>query len=444
MVAPVPLLHARNANQRLYISALLSAFRHGDQLYDPDLATANDPDIYERVKRDPVIAHAIEQRLHMIAGTEWMVVPGDETRESKLLARIVEDALRHIARFAEARYELAQAIITSRSFAYVNTEEKVTRLGGLSKMPWTVPTFLDDIDRRRIRLVPIFEGEGDERTLRTEWELYSIVRGTYERLANPEYFVKFIAQDEEARTGHGRGLLEGIYFYHFAKTTILREALQGIQRWAQGTLVAKIDGLREASEAKTNENLVSQWIDALTDMKARHHLIHDAVDEVTLLTGGMEGYQMVRDMLDYLDSGVTRYILGSLLPTGGGADKGSLARAYVEESSRELLIRHDQMLEDEIITRDVIGLFLRLNRRIIRGLGLGDAAAPRFETVVRRDEDPKDTVQIIGTALTSGVPLRKDEVYRKLRFSVPGPDDEIFERSAAVADAGLPGFGRGI
>lgn len=376
----------------------------------------------------------------MIAGTDWTVQPGDDTQPSKLLASIVEDAIKHVARLIEARYELAQAIVTSRSFAYINTQEKKCRLGGLDAMDWVVPTFLDDIDRRRLRLVPVWEGEGENRTLRTEWEMWSITRDRHEKLAHPEYFVKFIAQDEEARIGHGRGLLEGIYFYHFAKTTILKEGLQGISRWAQGTLVAKVDGIREASDDRTNDNLVTDWVDALTDMKARHSIIVDKLDDVTLLTGGMEGYQMVRDMLDYLDSGLTRYILGSLLPTGGGADKGSLARAYVEEQSRELLIRHDRMLLDEVISRDVIGLFLRLNRRVIRSLGLMDAAPPKFQSLAERDEDPKETVTTIATALSAGIPLKKAEVYKKIRFTVPGPEDDIFERVAAAAGAELPGF----
>lgn len=428
MAAPIPLVHARSNFSDLYDWALTSAYRAGHRVYPPDLALSKDPDIFERVRRDPVVGHAIEQRLAMVAGDEWAVMPGGEEPADKTLAHVTQDAMRQIMRFTESLYELASADITGRAFGYISTRRRHLKLGGLPAADWIVPTFIDDIDYRRMRLAPEFEAEDCKaETMHVGWELFSVTRRAWESIDHPEWFIRYIAQDDESRLGYGRGLIEAIYMYHFIKTTVIREGLQGLERWAQGTALAKIDGLREASDDRSNDAVRTAWVDAITGMKARHSLVFDKLDDVEFINGGMEGHQMVMDWLRYLDDAMVRLLLGSVLPTGGGNQVGSLARAQVEETSRELLIKRSRRVQDEVITRDLVGLFLRLNRATIRKVGLGDAARPSFARVQERWEDPTQAAQIVATARAAQIPLRKNEVYRKLGYSVPAAGDDVFE-----------------
>ena len=148
----IPLIRARaNPNQELYVRALSSIYRYGFRIYDPDFALAQEPDPYEKCRKDPVVAQAIDIRLHGVAGRRWRVMPGGREKEDRELAMIVEDAIGSIVGFAEARYEMAQAVIRARSYAYIQGHRQRVRLGEAPAAKWWVPLSLKDIDRRRFR-----------------------------------------------------------------------------------------------------------------------------------------------------------------------------------------------------------------------------------------------------------------------------------------------------
>src|SRR3990167_8579408 len=77
-------------------SALLSQNR----LYDPSIALRSDPDIYDKVLRDPVIAHAIRFRKFLVAGSNWSIEPASEDEDDKKLGAIVEKLIRKAAGFS--------------------------------------------------------------------------------------------------------------------------------------------------------------------------------------------------------------------------------------------------------------------------------------------------------------------------------------------------------
>lgn|SRR3990167_2768634 len=425
----VPILYQRNVNQDLYVYALASTYKSNWRVYDPDYALSRDPDIFERVRRDPVIAHAFEQRLHMIAGKVWRVEPRGDTPQDKLAAKIMEEIIDSIEHFTESRYELAQAVIVARTYQYMEGDRKFVSLGGLPAANWWMPIRLHDIDRRRFKFRPNWttgKAPGDNK-LDVTMELYSIERGKWESVDHPEWFIRHVYGDEEARLGHGRGLLEAIYFYHWAKGVVLREGLEGIERWAQGIVTAKIDGLVPGSKDRTNEDVRDTWLDIIQKMRSRHALVYGKDDEFKVVESTGTGHQMVLEFVKYLDEGITRLILGSISPSGQSGREGSYAKSKVEQDTTEALIQYDRKLLDETITRDLVGAIWRLNKPIFSFTGMACAKMPRLVTVQERNEDPHLAVQVIARALMSGIPLRKDEVYSKIGFSMPNPEDEVIE-----------------
>jgi hypothetical protein len=296
------------------------------------------------------------------------------------------------------------------------------------------------VDRRRVRIVPEWSpgpGGGVRRHVSTFLELFSIVAEKWVRIENPEWFVRHIYNDEEARLGHGRGLLEAIYFYSYAKQIVLREGLQGLERWAQGLAIVKIDGFRKGSKNKPNTAVATAWLDAIEKTKARHGLVGDKQDDISVEFPRGTGHQMVTEFLRYLDDAMTRLITGALLPSGGGENKGSLGRASVEEGKQEALVQYDRELLDEVLTRDLLGMIFRQNRANWVALGLGEAECPKFATVQEKREDAKEAADIATILIAGGVPLRKDEVYKKTNYTQPAEGDEVFV--APVAEA-FPGF----
>lgn len=432
-----PILYQRSVNQDLYVYALSSVYRSGYRIYDPDYALSREPDIYEKVRRDPVVNHAIQQRLHMIAGHKWIIEPRGDTPMDKQAARILTEMVEEIPSFTEARYELAQAVILGRTFEFIGGGTRRTTFGGVLGDWWT-PAGLEDIDRRRFRFVPVWTGKGDGRKLSVTMQLYSIERDMWEDVEHPEWFIKHIYGDEEARLGHGRGLLESIYFYHWVKTTVFKEGLQGLERWAQGMVIAKIDGLRAADTGAPNQTVANAWLNLLEQTRGRNFVAADSKDEVDVKEPGASGQNMVHQWLSYLDDALTRLVLGSIRPTGGGSTGVRDGGVSEEANSTESLIQYDRDLLDETLTRDLLGALWRYNRPMLMAAGAGAAKMPRFRTVPERMRNPKEAVEILSQAMTAGMKFKEQEAYAAIGFSPPAEGDKIVEGRPPAPPA-LPG-----
>lgn len=423
-----PLYANRNVTGDLYTYALSAIYTAGWRVFDIDLANAMEPDAYEKVRRDPIIAQSIDTRLHGVAGRHWRIMPYSDEKEDKLAAKIVEDGLRCIHGFTEARYELAQAVIRGRSYSWIYGERKHLRLGGTNELQWWVPTELQDIDRRRFRYMTVpYNGPKGEHKYHVDLELFSVERRIWEKVAHPEWIVESRYNDEEARLGYGRGLLEAIYFYYWMKNLVLREGVEGVERWAQGTTIAKIDGLRAGSTDRTNDKVKDATIEVLKAMRARSVQVFDKTDDVQVIERTGTGHTMVMEFLRYFDEAMRALILGSTLPFGGGGREGSMARSQIESDVHEGLIQFDRDKLDDDLTRGLVKLFWSVNRTNFAKAGLADARMPSFETVQERREDPAMNAGVISTSLAAGIKLRADEVYRKLGFTPPQDDDEVIE-----------------
>jgi hypothetical protein len=428
----IPLLGARSGVQDLYAYALASA-HHSYRVYDPDYALAKDPDIYEKIQRDPVIAKAFNIRLHGVAGRQWHCLPGGDNPEDKLVAKMCEEALKEIRHFSEARRIMASAVIRGRAFGYIESERKLLTLANTAPREWWIPTGIADVDPRRFRLV----NRWNAGKLTVVHEMFSIEERQWFALEHPEYYVKVTFNDEEARLGYGRGLLEALYFYHWIKGEILKEGLHGIKRWARGTTIAKIDGLRMASagaDDRSNDTIKRRFIEALQRQEEEHILVVDKNDEIENQESTGTGHQMVMDTIRYLDGAMVSLIDGSLLPFGGGEDVGSKARAETELDVHESLIQFDREKIDEDLTHDLIGLWVILNRANFVELGLGGARKPKFETVQEKQEDTVKNSQVIASATAAGLDIRKDEAYQKLGLTPPQVDDEVIKGRDPMAN----------
>lgn len=442
----IPILYSRNVNQELYVRALSSAYRGGYRVYDPDYALSKEPDPYEKVRKDPVIAAAIEDRLHGVAGPGWKWESASDREDDKAVAEIFTEATNHCENFMEARYELAQAVILNRSYAYMEGGRVWDCFADTETVQnWWCPTYLRDIDRRRFRYAPFHYTNPDtnEAAFVTNLELYSVERNRWEVVQHPEWYIQHIYADEEARLGYGRGLLEAIYFYHYAKTVVLREGLSALEKFARGILVGKIAGMRSGSKDKSNAAMQAAFQSTLQDMMARHVVTMDKNDDITVLEGSATGNAMIVEFLNYLDQAIIRLVTGSLLPMGMASDVGSAARSGTEADTREALYQYDRQLLDNTITKYLGGKIWQYNRAQFAAVGLGGARKPKFRTVQEPKEDHKANAEVATILLNSGVPLPKDEVYKRTGWTRPGPDDEVFEKAAPDPSFGPPPGGPG-
>ncbi len=410
-----------------YVQSLSDAIKNRDWVYDPSFALHSDQSIYEKVLRDPVTAHAILFRKHLIAGATVRVVPASERLADEAAAGIVEDILKQVSGFTDARICLADAVFHGSAYAMIVGRRKHMIAGaavdGVDPMPqqWWVPERLEHVDRRRFRLAP---HEGGPR-----WEFWSVDRRAYEPLTRPEWFLRSVYEAKESSLGYGRGLLDTLFFYQSAKARLLQDLLNASERFGQGMITVGIENLRAsdgrklAGDQRSGSTVAEAWQTELTKQRARHVIVHDARDEVMVVNGLGEGWQLMQWIAQYLDNALVTAVLGSTLPTIEG-NGGSRALGEVQENSTESLVQADRARLADDMTRDLLGAIWRNNRDAIMGQ-VGPANMPTLAIDQRKREDPKEAAELIKQLLDAGVPLRSKEIYEKTGFTQPLPGDDV-------------------
>jgi len=410
----------------LYAYGLSSRFNAGQRIWPTNYELSQDPQFWEKVNRDPVVAHAATYRRHLVAGPDYVISPGGTGEKDKAVASIFEDLFKRIESFATTRYNLAEAVFRGGAYARIFGKYERFKAGGLPyTQRWWCPTKLQDIDARRV-------GRWVTPDQRVETKFWNYAKREWVKTAHPEWIIKHIYADREETLGFGAGVYESLYYSLMIKTRIQQEMAAAAERWGQGLTVIKLD-----PEAKglSLADAANAYIDVMERAKGRHFIAHDARDEITVLPGPGTGWQIMTEQLNYHDSKITVLLLGSLLPTQAQTG-GSYAMAQVQESSTDALVRYDRSLLSETITRDLIGLTWDLNRPALANLGLLSAAMPIFQILDDKIEDPQVAATVAQTALAMGLRLRLDEVYKKINYSVPTDRDECIEPTIAASAMG--------
>jgi len=417
----------RAINSRLYAHALGVAYRNGVEVYDPDYALAQDPEYWEKVQRDAVIKHAFEQRLHSVAGRDWSVVAGKRNprKIDEDAAMLGEEIIDLVRGFTQSRYHLAKGVFLGETWGYMNGRRVPMTIGG-KLQNWWMPTHISDIDKRRIRPVPSWNDQrpaGEK--LQMRYELHDLESATWAPIHRNAPLIHFSYDNEESRLSHGRGLAEAIYFYHYAKGVVLREGLEGLEKWARGIVVAKIKS--SSSSPLDNEEVRDAYLAKLEDMRQGGSFAMDVEDELDVLWAGGAGHSQVFEWLRYLDEGITQLILGAVLPSGGGSDVGSNARAETEAETSETLVGYDRTVLYEALSDQMMRAIWYWNRKEIANLGLADAFVPRMTATSVDSTNPTETATQVATILQAGIPLVKSEVYDRLGWTMPTDSDDVIE-----------------
>lgn len=430
------------ANGDLYAHALGAAIR-GLRIYDPDYALLQDPDSYAKIRRDAKIAFAIEQRKHLVAGKDWFLEPASTSPVDRKCAAVLEYLLKKIKRFAASRFNLAEAVIAGSSWAQILGETRVLKAqGDVLPRRWFLVTGIHDVSKLRMRQAR--DPASTHEDPRWRWEIYRPLASRWEAIVR-EHWVHHVYDEAEETLAYGRGLMEAIYHYWYAKSTALAYGVQYLDRWANGMITAAIDSLRQGalSTDLPASARAQAWRDELDKMRRGHVLVHDQKDEVKIHDAPRGGWDATLAAINYFDDAITQLILGSILPTGGGGDTGSFARAKVEQDSTDALLAFDKALLEETMTRDVVDLLYRVNRPCLVEIGCVDAECPSFRIREDKHVDPEKRAGVILQARQAGLQIRQDEAYAQLGFTPPAAGDAVLpppSQSLAIPGA-LPGAG---
>jgi hypothetical protein len=353
------------------------------------------------------------------------------------MERVLDIGLR---RFATARFDLAEAIFTGSSFARITGNlHWLTIFDGVPRQLW-LPEELIDVDRRRFDKVFITERSPStgEPTVYAQWRMFDYLKNEWANWEHRDWYVKNIYNDHEETLGYGSGLIDSMYFYWRAKEILWKAGLQGAERWALGFMVAKVDNARSASTGKTNQQVVSSFMNELEKQRSQHYFVMDKIDELEVLPGPGQGSEIVERMISYCDMQLRLLVLGSNLPTqatGGG----SYNLAEIQQGTTDTLIKYDRSLLAEALTNDLLTLVWNVNRPALVSMGLSTAEMPKMSILDEKRSDPKMMAEVTKIILDSGIPLKADEVYELLGRTQPGPGDEIIEGGPQVPAVGPDG-----
>ena len=432
-------LRVHSQSQSVYVRALSAAWRNGVQLYDPSLWLLRDPETEEKMLRDADIAHAVGYRRALVSGREWVLQPRvEKSPRSAMAVAIGTELVKSIKHFTQSRNNLARAFFSGARFARIHGQPKRLKIGDGRERTWWVPTRLEDLDKRMFRIVP--KHTGDKVT--AHWERWNVAKAVFEPETVDDAIrtIRHVYQDDQASLGHGRALREALGWWWYAKEHVFGESLQAVERFAQGILTAKVDGVRDAKTGLPNETLIAARRDVLEDMRARHVLVYDAADQIEVVTGSSEGWQLLNTLRAELRSTIFTLILGANLTTS--ADKGgSYALADVQENSTEYLVGNDREVLQETLTDDLIGCLWYMNHANLVELGI-DTEPPIFSITQAETREPGERADTASKLNAMGVELALEDVLDQTGFRRPDPGETVIKRAPPPAPfgAGLDPF----
>lgn len=421
-------IRVRNQSQQIYVRALSSAYRNGVQLHDPSLWLLREPELEEKMLRDADIAHAVGYRRHLIAGRGWTVNPATESSPGAPMAvAVATELLKKIKRFTDARLNLARAFFSGSRFAKIHGEPRTLTIGDGRPRTWWVPTRLEDLDKRMFRYVP------DSVNRTCFWQKWDIWDNEFKWLSLDESLetIKHVYADDQAQLGHGRALREALGWWWFAKTHVFQESLQAVERFAQGIIAAKVDGVRDAESGLPNTELIQAWTDVLEDLRSRHVLVYDSADQVEHVQMNSDGWQLLGEMRAELKSTIHTLVMGANLTTAAN-DGGSYALAEVQENSTEALVQFDRESLEETLSDQLLECLWFKNYANLYELGIHEEQ-PRFSINQEKRQDPRERAEVAATLNGMGVALSLEDVLEQTGFRRPEDGEEIVEGSSAPA-----------
>jgi hypothetical protein len=207
-----------------------------------------------------------------------------------------------------------------------------------------------------------------------------------------------------------------------------------IKEWANYN--RKLKGLIQGIDKGADDGEHKAAEDALKlSMQNAYLLSSDMIDFQFHQLAATQGSSF-KDLVEQLNSSIAIAIMGqantSELPSSGG----SRAALQVQQMISADIMFADIQLYERIINEQLLQFDYAKN------YGLGSPPW-HFHVVIDEITDYEQNVIVIREALNSGIPLIKSEVYEKIGFKAPQPNDEIFNPLATSAPLNIQNFNQG-
>jgi hypothetical protein len=425
--------------------------------FDPALGLAEDPEFYEKVLRDSAVASALDHLQKLVVGSDFYHQPRGDTREDRVLAKVLDELQQETEDFPTSLYNLAAASWKGATWAELRLARRILRIGDGKPRVWTVIREAKDVDKRRFRLTraaatPITEnlsrapggsprlldaaGSPYKGPLTTKWR-WEFNRGYGSANSTSAWYAPLTdvapldqwclhrVDTSERGLGYGYGLAEDLYFGIYAKGAVVKNLLQAIDRFGQGFLIQKVPGLRMGGPGgMTPEQKIQAVVGTLRKYRSQNVYACDADDEIQVEGVPGESIDACMRVISYFDDMHTMRILASTRSMGG-KEGGAFAQAKVEEGSSDANVAFLRSPLEERWTNTGTRLLVKKNAGNLAELGIPTfLSTPRLRLRGRKMLDPEKAAVALDMAIKLRLPLVKREVYDLLEFSQPNPEDD--------------------
>jgi len=431
---------------------------------DPDEGLLADYDLYEEVRQDPVVTHALEYLALLVAGAEWDIVAAEGDPRSAALVPYCKAALDHLHDFVQVRKFLTDAILMGVAVGHkVRSEPRLMRLGpDKVKRWWRLVEAVQPVDKRRLEIERErdWQAEDEVPAPRHYWKIWDPFKLAWWVIEDREQipqarialqdFVWHFSESREDRVGYGRGILEILYTTIRIKSYLTQYRAAYCEKFASPWLIARIDTAKRVTSAAlatgdihTIGATVTEWMDLLTQMQARHVAVADKDDEIEVVEPAGTATGHIAEFMDYLDRCMTTLILGATLSTQqASGPSSSWSQSRVHEASTDAVVAYHRARLQETLRDDLLRAFIADNHEIFAAMGLADVEAPIIRLHDDRRLTPEVAAQMIQIASDLGLPLSQEDVAENLHVKLALPGQVRVRPPQPAAPAQGP-FGNG-
>ncbi len=218
-------------------------------------------------------------------------------------------------------------------------------------------------------------------------------------------YTKIASADAAATNG---GMMISIGYLEIMRDDILRE-------WANYN--RKLKGLIHGIDRGASEQERMAAEQALQQAILHNYMItSDLIDIKLDQLASSQGAQSFSGFLDYVNRMISIAICGQANVSDLPQRSGSRAALVVQRS-----ITRDIIMTDSVYAADMIGQLIAHYSR----LNFGGDRGLTFAFDYSFDDDDETASVVIRNALQSGIPLRRDEVYRRLGYTQPQEGDDV-------------------
>jgi phage gp29-like protein len=242
---------------------------------------------------------------------------------------------------------------------------------------------------------------------------YDYVDGLFREYINPQ-------QSAETRqVQHSEALLlRGYDDYPVLQSVLIAELLRFDALKEQGNFLKKLKGILQiVDKGGTAEDRASAHTAAETAIKD-NFLITSEYIEFKLNQVASGSAEAFKTAIDSLNADISIAILGqantSELPSGGGSRAAlqvqKLISADIHYSD---IVQVERFINSQILLHDY-----RLNHDLSSG-----SAPYRFSISLSEEQDAEKNAIAVREAMSTGLPFLRSEIYSRLGFSAPAPDE---------------------